>query len=144
MTIFAFGPGGTARLQQGTAARRSPGATGSAASPFHVHDAGAFEPAPTEISAPAATRLSATIGMPDSDAADRRNRQARRHGQDLLAELSRLQHGLLGQAGGDQMTLARLARMAGAMPVADDPRLGEILDGIVLRAEVEIARWAQP
>ena len=96
MTIFAFGPNSTAGLQRGTAARRSPGTAANAGSSFRVHDAETFEPAPAEIDAPAATRLSATIGPnSDADIAERRNRQARRHGQDLLAELSRLQHGLL-------------------------------------------------
>ncbi len=143
MTIFAFAPGGAARLRPTAPARWSSGTQANEGGTFRVPDAAAFEAAPSEVNASAETALSAAIRQPDA-AAERRNRAARRHGQDLLAELAQLQHGLLGHGDGGQTTLARLAGLASAMPAADDPRLGEILDGIVLRAQVEIARRLQP
>ena len=67
------------------------------------------------------------------------DREARRHGQDMLAALAELQRALLG--GGDTVeTLQRLAELAAAVPRAADPRLAALVSAIILRVRVELAR----
>jgi hypothetical protein len=69
-----------------------------------------------------------------------RDREARRRGRDLLAELGALQRDLLAGPP-DPARLARLVDLAGAVPEAADPRLREVVEAIVLRARVEAARY---
>ena len=66
------------------------------------------------------------------------DREARRHGHDMLAELVALQRSLLGPDAA--ANLARLARLAEAVPTATDPTLREAISAIALRARIEIAR----
>jgi hypothetical protein len=78
----------------------------------------------------------------DSDAAT--DREARRHGHDLLAEMAALQRALLAdnaEAGVPADQLRRLAGLAATVPAAADPRLREVLEAITLRARVEVARF---
>lgn len=67
------------------------------------------------------------------------DRKARRHGQDILAELGRLQRALLSGAA-DSQALARLATLVEQQSPADDPRLRSVLEAVRLRARVELAR----
>ena len=67
------------------------------------------------------------------------DREARRHGQDLLATLAELQRALLVD-GDDASALQRLAELAAAVPVAGDRRLAAMISAIVVRAKVELAR----
>jgi len=69
-----------------------------------------------------------------------RDREARRRGRDLLAELAALQRALLSGPPGAER-LARLADLAAAVPEAADPRLREAVNAIALRARVEAARY---
>ena len=91
-----------------------------------------------------AVMLSGLLALQDEDAGDVQDREARRHGLDLLAELAALQRALLAD-GADPGTsteqLRRLARLAASLPAATDPRLAEVLNAIVLRALVELARF---
>ena len=58
------------------------------------------------------------------------DREARRHGQDMLAVLAELQRALLG--GGDGVAvLHRLADLAAAAPAATDRRLAAMVSAIV-------------
>jgi len=67
------------------------------------------------------------------------DREAKRHGQDMLAMLAALQRGLLGGAdSGD--TLQRLAELAAAVPRATDRRLAAMMSAIIVRVRVELAR----
>jgi hypothetical protein len=66
-------------------------------------------------------------------------REARRHGQDILAALADLQRLILSGAS-DGTTLQRLADLAGSVPLATDRRLNAIVSAIVIRARVELAR----
>ncbi len=67
------------------------------------------------------------------------DREARRHGNDMLAALAALQRALL--AGGDDAAaLQRLTESAAAVPRASDPRLAAMISAIVVRARVELAR----
>lgn len=70
------------------------------------------------------------------------DRDARRHGQDLLAELTVLHRILLGNIHNPN-SLERLAAMT-AQPrtAALDPRLEDAVAAIRLRARVELARYA--
>ena len=68
-----------------------------------------------------------------------RDREARRHGQDMLAALADLQRLIL-SAGSDGMALQRLADLVAAVPSATDRRLSALVSAIVVRARVELAR----
>jgi hypothetical protein len=67
------------------------------------------------------------------------DREARRHGQDMLALLAELQRGLL-TGSDDGTTLTRLAELAAAVPRAADPRLAAMVSAIMVRVRVELAR----
>ncbi|MGI4977037.1 MAG: flagellar assembly protein FliX [Janthinobacterium lividum] len=74
-----------------------------------------------------------------------RDREARRHGRDLLEELAALQKALL--AGGDeagQGALGRLVALLRSMPAAADPGLDGVLRSVGLRARLELARRGLP
>jgi len=67
------------------------------------------------------------------------DRDARRHGHDLLALLGELQRSLL--AGSDDAaTLTHLADLAAAVPHATDRRLAAMISAITVRVRVELAR----
>lgn len=68
------------------------------------------------------------------------DREARRRGHALLAELAALQRDILG----DGVTAERLARLRGLaedIPAAVHPALREALAATVLRARIELARF---
>ena len=67
------------------------------------------------------------------------DREARRHGKDMLAALAALQRALLG-GGDDTVALQRLTQLTAAVACADDPRLAALVAAIVVRARVELAR----
>ncbi|HEY7581017.1 MAG TPA: flagellar assembly protein FliX [Acetobacteraceae bacterium] len=67
------------------------------------------------------------------------DREARRHGQDMLAALADLQRALLLPAD-DAAVLARLADLVASVPRATDRRLAAMLSAIVVRVRVELAR----
>ena len=67
------------------------------------------------------------------------DREASRHGQDMLSALAELQRALLG--GVDTVeTMQRLAELATAVPRAADPRLAALVSAISIRVRVELAR----
>jgi hypothetical protein len=111
--------------------------------------AGAFRVAAESDSgmAEAASQLADTtpvsLGvMLAAEALDRdavRDRAARRHGLVVLAGLTALQRAM--PEGGDTaVSLERLAALLADMPRAVEPRLAALLDTIVLRVRVELAR----
>jgi hypothetical protein len=67
------------------------------------------------------------------------DREARQHGQDMLAALADLQRALL-SPGGDAAVLARLAELAASVPRATDRRLAAMVSAIMVRVRVELAR----
>ena len=74
-----------------------------------------------------------------------RDRAARRQGGLMLDLLRALQHAALSdRADPGDATLTRLADLAAAVPMADDPRLGSIQQAIRVRAAVELARRERP
>lgn len=68
-----------------------------------------------------------------------RDREARRHAQDMLADLAELQRALL-RGDGDAPALQRLAELAAAVPHATDRRLAAMISAVVVRVRVELAR----
>jgi hypothetical protein len=67
------------------------------------------------------------------------DREARRHGNDMLAALGELQRALL--AGGtDAGALQRLVDLSTSVVRATDPRLAALVSAITVRARVELAR----
>jgi hypothetical protein len=67
------------------------------------------------------------------------DREARRHGQNLLAILADLQRLIL-SAESDGAALQRLADLTASVPLGTDRRLNAIVSAIVVRARVELAR----
>lgn len=108
-----------------------------------VREAGGFRLPKAEGFGAAALAATSEVGMggmlalqelPGDEVADR---EARRRGQDLLEALTAMQRGLLGMEESDPR---RLARLAEAVPAADDPGLREAVAAIALRARIEVAR----
>jgi hypothetical protein len=93
--------------------------------------------AATEAAPAAALASMLTLQEVGGDAAE--DREARRHGQDLLAALADLQRALL-IGNDDAAALQRLADLAASVPHATDRRLAAIVSAIAVRVQVELAR----
>ena len=92
-------------------------------------------PAPTTAPLP----LDGILALQEQVADATRDRQARQHGHALLQALAALQHALL-QGAGEAESVRHLAQLVADAPPAADPALAAILQGIALRAQVELAR----
>ena len=90
---------------------------------------------------PPAVMLAGLLALQAEDCDESRDRQARRRGQDLLAELAALQRALLSEGGVPLEQLHSLERLVAEAPPVSDPRLREIIDAITLRVRVELARF---
>ena len=89
-----------------------------------------------EVSAPA---LASMLTLQELGGETIQDREARRHGQDMLGALTELQRSLLA-ADGDPAVLTRLAELATSVPRATDRRLAAMVSAIVVRVRVELAR----
>jgi hypothetical protein len=78
------------------------------------------------------------LTLQEAEEASVRDREARGHGQEMLAALAELQRELL--AGGAAASLQRLADLAAVTLRPPDPRLAAVLSAIVVRVQVELAR----
>ncbi len=93
----------------------------------------------SEAAAPQPASLASMLTLQELGGEALEDREARRHGQDMLALLAALQRALL--AGGDPgEALEQLAAMAGAVPRAVDRRLAAMVSAILVRVRVELAR----
>ena len=100
-----------------------------------------------DLAAPAEVHTTSAIGAVNpmllhelaADAAECRDRDARRHGHDVLDLLDEVQRGLL-RAGVATSAMARLLSLVEDPPEAADPALAAVTRAIVLRARIEIAR----
>jgi Class II flagellar assembly regulator len=109
-----------------------------ASSGFTVPDETAVSSrAAAEAAPPAGLASMLTLQEAGGDAAE--DREARRHGQDLLAALAALQRALL-IGNDDAATLEQLAELAASVPRATDRRLAAIVSAIIVRVQVELAR----
>ncbi len=86
-----------------------------------------------------ALSLAGMLSLQEIEPGAERDRRARRHAEDILAELRGLQLDHLGAAP-DPDRLARLARLAGTVPEAASPGLREAMRSVAVRAAVELAR----
>jgi hypothetical protein len=101
--------------------------------------AGASRTAAAATAATHATSLGSVLTLQELGGDTVADREARRHGRDMLATLAELQRALLGN-GDDTAALRRLAELVLAVPGATDRRLAAMVSAIVLRAKVELAR----
>jgi hypothetical protein len=93
--------------------------------------------ATAETSGPALASMLSLQELAGEAVADR---EARRHGQDMLAALADLQRLML-SAGSDGTALQRLADLVASIPRgAVDRRLGAVVSAILVRARIELAR----
>jgi hypothetical protein len=92
--------------------------------------------AANEVVAPA---LASMLTLQELGGETIQDREARRHGQDMLAALADLQRALLLPAD-DAGVLARLAELAASVPRATDRRLAAMVSAILIRVRVELAR----
>lgn len=122
------------------AATQPTGRTPQAAEPGFVVPLPA--PAPGATAGATATQAASAASMltlQELGGETPQDREARHHGQDMLAELAALQRRLLG-ASDEVSTLQRLAELAAAVPHATDRRLAAMISAIVVRVRVELAR----
>jgi hypothetical protein len=101
-------------------------------------------PRPRPADAPAeapAVMLAGLLALQAEDCDESRDRAARRRGQDLLAELAKLQRAMLSDGGVPLDQLRNLERLVAEGPSATDPRLREIIEAITLRVRIELARF---
>lgn len=93
----------------------------------------------TEETAVAGASLSAIslLAVQEADSEAQQDREARRHGEQLLEELAALQRELLGSG---EVDLGRLTRLVERPVTAADPVLARLLLAIKARAAVELAR----
>lgn len=73
------------------------------------------------------------------DGEGKRDREAHRHGTEVLDLLAEMQRGLLG-SGIDSRTAGRLASLVEKVPDAATPALAAACRAVLLRARIEIAR----
>jgi Class II flagellar assembly regulator len=126
------------------------GAPRVAATPTRVGFAvpAAATPAAGSGSAGAAAPVAALAGLlalQETEPAAARDRVARRHGRAMLAALAAWQRALLGEAAGEAAAgppaaLDRLGELLTTVPTAADPGLAAVLDAVVLRCRIELAR----
>ena len=107
-------------------------ATGTAASEV------SGQPAADQIAAATPASLAGLLALQEFTAGDQQ-RQALRHGQALLRELSRLQQAILG-GDGDDAALAELALLAATPIETADPRLRALIGSVLLRVRIELAK----
>jgi len=114
------------------AARRAPTRAGFVVLEHARSSHGVAPPAP-------AAQLSPMLALQEMHSEAVADREARRHGGEMLAALSDLQRALL--TGGDApTTLQRLAELADSVPLAADPRLAALVSAVLVRVRVELAR----
>ncbi len=103
--------------------------------PLEPHNAAqTAETTPTQ-----AASLTSVLTLQELGSETVEDREARRRGHDMLAELAALQRALL-RGGDDISALRRLAELAQAVPYATDRQLAAMVSAILVRVRVELAR----
>ncbi|MDX1486393.1 MAG: flagellar assembly protein FliX [Alphaproteobacteria bacterium] len=89
-----------------------------------------------------AAQVDSVLLVQEVDNPEDRPTKARQRAEDILDQLDKVRHGLLAGAFSRRELegLARLVRIERLE--VDDPRLGEILDQIELRAAIELAKYS--
>ena len=112
--------------------------TASPAGSFIV-PAATVESPPAGVASTEPVGLASVLTLQELGGETVQDREAKRHGFDMLAMLTALQRDLLG-AGDSPETLQRLADMVAAVPRATDRRLAALMSAIIVRVRVELAR----
>ena len=135
--ILPVGPGIGAQPSAASPARRS-GSTAGAGfrAPGEAASAPVQDQSAAEQIAPAS--LAGLLALQEFNA-DEQQRQLLRHGQALLAKLSRLQQAILAGAE-DGEALAELAELAATPIDTADPRLRALIGAVLLRVRIELAK----
>ncbi len=92
------------------------------------------------IPRPAPVSASLMLALQEAMTSETGDREARQHGQKLLAGLAELQRALLSGEGGD--ALGRLLVLVETMPTAADPGLAQVISSVRLRVRIELTRAA--
>ena len=121
------------------AARSRPRAGSGPAVAFDMSIADTPEPVATTETGPIGAVNPMLLHELALDDEERRDREAQRHGGEVLDMLAELQRALLGP-NVDASATERLERLVEDAPEPSDPRLGEVTRSILLRARIEIAR----
>jgi protein-disulfide isomerase-like protein with CxxC motif len=119
-------------------ARADPRTATRTSAAFAVPESGAAPSNGVTEAAPAAA-LASMLALQEAGGEAREDREARRHGHDLLDALAALQRAVLTGCD-DAAALERLADLAATVPLAADTRLAAMVSAIVVRAKVELAR----
>jgi hypothetical protein len=129
--VSGITPGGIAKRPKPAASRLASG--------FNVESEEAA-PAIQENQAAQSVALSGMLALQETETETVQDKNARRHGIDLLDTLSRLQKALLSPQEDTETDIERLAELANAMPQAAHPGLAAALADIRLRAKIELLR----
>ena len=105
---------------------------------FHIADG--TDTAPHAAAEVGAVPLTQILALQEEEADAVQDRAARRHGEEMLAELASVQRDLL-QAGLGRKRLGHLLDLATAPPRASDERLRDVVAAVALRVKVELARY---
>jgi hypothetical protein len=121
-------------------AARGPARASGRASGFAVPPGRADSAAGTAAAAEATeVTLGGMLALQEAETESVRDRESRRRGQEMLAELLRLQRALLAGPP-DRGALQRLAALAADLPDAANPALRQAVAEVALRARIELAR----
>lgn len=84
--------------------------------------------------------LAGMLALQEAETETESNRKGRRHGFALLDALRDVQRGLLDASGAHGGGITGLLKLADQAPSVTNPRLGEVLAAIRLRAKIELLR----
>ncbi|MDP9096106.1 MAG: flagellar assembly protein FliX [Pseudomonadota bacterium] len=90
-----------------------------------------------ETVATSSVSVTSLLTLQEAESGLHQDREARRHGEAVIDQLTELQHSLLSEEGPD---LGRLAALVARPITASDPALAGLLRAVRLRAGIELAR----
>jgi len=128
------GIGGASAITGGRAPKAASGPGG-----FSVAAESPLADAVVQVRSAQPLGLIGMLALQEAETETTANKNGRRHGFAVLDALEELQHGLLSSADEGQ-EIARLLSLAREPASVVDPRLGEVLAAIRLRAKIELLR----
>ena len=123
----------------GGPAQATHNATGTTDGPFIVNGGTEGPAQNVRVSSVAGIGLATLLALQAVEETTERDRTARKHGVAMLAALTNLQRAMLVE-GDPSSALRALTELTANTPSADDPGLGAVLQAVVLRSRVELAR----
>ncbi len=131
---------GSSSLRSGSIKRAGKSDSGSGSRFSKAIGQGAAAPSSVATANPV-TAVDGLLTLQEVDDAAARASAGKRRAQELLEGLDDLRHGLLAGGLSRDKLLALAKHVQSRRAQVDDPRLGEILDEIDLRAQVELAKY---